>query len=79
MASIKKVSIEFGSDFAIASVTMTDGVKTKMVGILDEDGNRSWRTEAENHDEEHEGFCEKIVDACFMSIVDVITDDGSSE
>lgn len=77
MAAIKKVSIEFGTNFAIASVTMTDGLKTKMVGVIDDDGNRRWETEASNHNEEHEDFCEKIVDSCFMAIVDVITDDGS--
>ena len=74
MSSIKRISMEFGTDFNIVDVVLTDGDYIKVVGVADQDGKVTWVSEAVSRNEAAEDFALKAVKAMNMAVTNVITE-----
>jgi hypothetical protein len=72
MAMVKHVNIEFGNNYIIGNVMMSDNKKIRVIGTLDDEGRRNWISEAQDGNEKLEDMALDMVKACFKGIVDVI-------
>jgi hypothetical protein len=72
MATIKTMTLEFGRDYSISTVTMNDGQTAKVIGMVDSEATVTWMSESESG-VTLEDFALDVVKKCFDGILDVVT------
>jgi hypothetical protein len=74
MPSTKHMSVEFGRDFMIADVTLSDNKSAKVIATIDEDCNVTWIAESSDIDWYTEAQCLSAAKAVFKAMMEDSTD-----
>jgi hypothetical protein len=79
MSTIKNISTEFGEEYSITRVLMSDGKEVTVVATLDSNAVPTWVVESNTGDSNLEGFVLRVVQASMYAVLEItVGDDDDS-